>query len=191
MKETRLRVNEIFYSIQGEGANAGMAAVFVRLSGCNLQCPFCDTRHESYTEMSVGEIRAEAGKYNCPAIVWTGGEPLLQLTKDVLERFTDFDNFLETNGTRPIPYRWLAYVACSPKVDPDTLERNLIRPDEFRYPVKVGDALPDIDILPYADHYFVSPVDASRENVDYCLKLIKNNPQWKLSVQLHKLLNIQ
>ncbi|MDR1223165.1 MAG: 7-carboxy-7-deazaguanine synthase QueE [Tannerella sp.] len=186
---SKLRVNEIFCSIQGEGANAGMLAVFIRLAGCNLKCPFCDTRHEDYREMTVAEIITEIKGYKCNTVIWTGGEPSLQLTDEILINFMPAFNCIETNGSNPVS-GLIDYVACSPKVGTELLNRNFKRVNEFRYPVKAGDTLPDISLLPAADDYFVSPIDVSRENVDYCLKLIKENPVWRLSVQIHKLLNI-
>jgi organic radical activating enzyme len=141
--------------------------------------------------MSLAEILAEVNRYApCDVIVWTGGEPTVQLTGKALEYFREFYNCIETNGTYPVP-GGIDYIACSPKVPVWTLNKNFIRLDEIRYPVKKGDALPDIDLLPEADHYFVSPIDVHPENADYCLKLIKENPQWRLSVQIHRLLNIR
>ena len=72
-----MRVNEIFYSIQGEGYHAGTAAVFIRFSGCNLKCPFCDTDFTQYTEMTEDEITDEVAKYDAELCVITGGEPTL------------------------------------------------------------------------------------------------------------------
>jgi organic radical activating enzyme len=191
MNKNKLRVNEIFYSIQGEGENAGMPAIFVRLAGCNMQCPFCDTKHGNYIEMTVAEIIAEVNKYGpCGTIIWTGGEPTLQLTDEILYHFSTFYNCIETNGTNPVP-SGIEYIACSPKVPVGLLNKNFMWLNEIRYPVKMGDTLPEINLLPTADSYFISPIDVSPENVDYCLKLIKENPQWKLSVQVHKLLKIQ
>jgi organic radical activating enzyme len=191
MNDIKLKVNEIFYSIQGEGANAGMPAVFIRLSGCNKSCPFCDTQHEAYTEMTVAAIIAEVNKYDpCGTIIWTGGEPTLQLTDEILKHFGTFYNCIETNGTNPVPES-IEYIACSPKVPTGLLNKNFKWLNEIRYPIKKGDVLPDIDLLPDADNYFVSPIDVSKENIDYCLKQIKENPQWRLSVQVHKLLKIQ
>jgi organic radical activating enzyme len=100
-----------------------------------------------------------------------------------------FYNCIETNGTNPVPEA-IDYIVCSPKVPFGLLNKNFVRVNEIRYPVKTGDAVPDIDLLPEADNYFVSPIDVSRENIDYCLKFIKENSAWRLSVQIHKLLNI-
>lgn len=191
MNGIKLRVNEIFYSIQGEGAHAGMPAVFIRLAGCNMKCPFCDTEHETYREMSLAEIIAEADRYfPCCMIIWTGGEPTLQLTDEILSHFNLFYNCIETNGTNPVPGS-IDYISCSPKVPAGLLNKNFARLNEIRYPVQTGDILPEIHLLPVADDYFVSPVDVDKKNVDNCLKLIKDNPQWRLSVQIHKLLNIR
>jgi organic radical activating enzyme len=190
MKENKLKVNEIFYSIQGEGANAGMPAVFVRLAGCNLNCPFCDTEYESYTEMSIAEIKSEVVKYNCRNIIWTGGEPTLQLGNNTLKYFREFYNCIESNGTKLAPSK-IDYITISPKVLYPKHYISGYHIDELRYPIANGDELPDINRLPQANRYYLSPIDVSKENVDYCLKLIKENPQWRLSVQIHKLLNIR
>jgi len=190
MKESSLKVNELFYSIQGEGANAGMPAVFVRLAGCNLKCPFCDTQHEAFTEMSLKAVKAEVEKYHCRNIIWTGGEPTLQLTDEIVSHFDDYYHCIETNGTGKVPSR-IDYIACSAKAPMDVLNENFEKIDEIRIPVKKGDSLPDIQLLPRAERYYISPIDVHKENIDYCLQLIAENPQWRLSVQLHKLLGIK
>ena len=101
-----MKVNEIFYSIEGEGRRAGMPCVFIRLFGCNLNCSYCDTRYscsgEDYTEMSVEEILKRVKKYDCPNVTVTGGEPLIH--KDIntlLEELSakDYQVNVETNGS--------------------------------------------------------------------------------------------
>ena len=199
-----LNVVEIFKSIQGEGANTGKSAVFVRLACCNMSCWYCDTDWNKNTKMSVLEVHEEVKKLSNPEdypnnlLIWTGGEPTLQLTDEILEFFKDYYNCIETNGTNPVP-RKIEYISCSPKVSPMVLRKNFTHVNEFRYPVEVGDILPDISELPHADNYFVSPIflgqekvrfNLVNENIEYSIKIIKENPQWRLSLQLHKLLNI-
>ncbi|MCL2098050.1 MAG: 7-carboxy-7-deazaguanine synthase QueE [Bacteroidales bacterium] len=190
MKEISLKVNELFYSIQGEGANTGMSAVFIRLADCNLQCPFCDTQHETFSEMSIADIKAEVEQYNCPNIIWTGGEPTLQLTDEIVAYFKKYFQCIETNGTRQVP-SGIDYIACSAKAPLELLHKNFEKIDEIRCPIQKGDVIPEIALLPKAKRYYLSPIDASAENVAYCLQLIAQNPAWRLSVQLHKLLGVK
>jgi 7-carboxy-7-deazaguanine synthase len=200
-----LNVVEIFKSIQGEGANAGKAAVFVRLAGCNKSCWYCDTNWSESTKMTVQEVLEKVNKLSNPEdyshqlLIWTGGEPTLQLTDEILEFFRDYYNSIETNGTNPVPGK-IEYISCSPKVSPEILRKNFTHVNEFRYPIGVGDVLPDISELPHADNYFLSPIflgeekerfEKGNENIEYSINIIKNNPQWRLSLQLHKLLNIR
>jgi len=102
-----LKVNEIFYSIQGESSYAGYPCVFVRLTGCNLRCTYCDTKYayEKGTNMTIGKILDTVSRYECPLVEITGGEPLLQeetpqLAKALLEK--GFQVLVETNGTQNI-----------------------------------------------------------------------------------------
>jgi organic radical activating enzyme len=195
----KLKVVEIFYSIQGEGANTGMPAIFIRLAGCNMNCWYCDTAWYRYTEMSVSDIQESIKQYHCNNIIWTGGEPTLQLTDEILSHFGGYYHCIETNGTNPVPSE-IDYISCSPKVDPDVLKKNFQFIDEIRYPLSKGDSLPAIEELPSAKNYYVSPLfmgnenermELSQENLDYCMDYIKYNSGWKLSIQLHKLLNIK
>ena len=80
-----MKVNEIFYSLQGEGVFTGAAAIFVRLAGCNLHCDFCDTKHEDYTIFTEEEIVKAISDYPAKHVVITGGEPTLQLTTDCMK----------------------------------------------------------------------------------------------------------
>jgi organic radical activating enzyme len=189
MSAIRLKINEIFYSIQGEGANAGMPAIFIRLSGCNLKCPYCDTDHNDYREYSIKELIEKIENFDCRNIIWTGGEPTLQLTDEILEHFKGYYHCIETNGTNKVP-SLIDYVVCSPKIKRKLMANFKDGVDELRYPIKEGDKLPDISKVPHASHYYVSPVDITKRNINYCIKLIKKNPQWKISVQMHKLLKI-
>lgn len=192
----KLVVNEIFYSLQGEGARSGEASIFIRLTKCNLGCDFCDTDFASGQEMSVYEIVEKIKQYPCKWIIWTGGEPTIQLNSEHLAFFRDkgYKQAIETNGTRRLP-DGLDYVTCSPKQDYESVKTRIPTVDEIRIPVKQGDAVPDITIFPQARNYFLSPVfdgDAINiGNVQHCVNLIQENPQWRLSLQVHKLIHIE
>lgn len=111
-----LTVNEIFYSLQGEGGRTGEASIFIRLSKCNLACSFCDTDFEFGNRMTLDEILAEISQYPCQWIIWTGGEPTLQLKDETVAFFTEkgYKQAIETNGTRRVP-AGIDYITCSPK----------------------------------------------------------------------------
>lgn len=194
-------INEIFYSLQGEGINAGRAAIFIRLSHCNLRCSYCDTEFESGTEMTLEEIHERIATFPSQFIIWTGGEPTLQLTDETIAFFRGqgYEQAIETNGTRRPPMG-LDYVTCSPK--PEAMKRlhesfpNGV--SEFRFPISPeGELPPAIEKLPLAKAYLVSPIfigdQAERLDpiaLERCLQFVKSNPRWRLSLQLHKLIHI-
>lgn len=184
-------------SLQGEGARAGEASIFIRLAGCDLTCGFCDTEFESGIEMSNEQLLEDINKIRgkCLWIVWTGGEPALQLTKEIVQYFSDkgFMQAIETNGGHRVPEN-LDFVTVSPKVAEHVLKQKF--PDgvtELKYVRHAGQkTVPEPSIA--AEHYFLSPVfdgdKPNQENVKHCIQLIKDNPKWKLSLQMHKLLKI-
>lgn len=192
----KLIVNEIFYSLQGEGGRSGEASIFIRLTKCNLACSFCDTDFADGDEMSVEEILKVLERYSCKWIIWTGGEPTIQLKDEHLAFFREhgYKQAIETNGTRRVP-SLIDYITCSPKQDYETIKKRIPVVNEIRIPVQEGDILPDISIFPKADNYFLSPIfDGDKmnlQNVNYCVDLIKKNPQWRLSLQVHKLIHIE
>lgn len=191
-----LKVNEIFYSLQGEGGRSGEASIFIRLAKCNLSCTYCDTDFNFGKELGIDKILQSIESYPCKWIIWTGGEPTLQLTDEIVSFFKEkgYKQAIETNGTRPLP-KGLDYVACSPKREFEKIKSFIPAVDELRFPIKKDDVLPDLSTLPQAKHYFLSPIFENQkmipENVNYCVELIKQNPQWKLSLQIHKLIDIQ
>lgn len=101
----KLNVKEIFYSLQGEGGRTGEASIFIRLTKCNLSCDFCDTDFANGQDMEVGEILDAIKKYPCKWIIWTGGEPTIQLNNEILKYFRDegYKQAIETNGTKKFP----------------------------------------------------------------------------------------
>lgn len=194
-----MRVNEIFYSIQGEGAHSGEAAIFVRLSGCNLKCSFCDTEHQPYQDLIEDEICAEIAKYPASLVVITGGEPTLQLTETLIEKIHELSKTvaIETNGTRPVP-RGVDWVTVSPKalfvgeigkpVIKTAQEVKIVLDDLHTYDD------PTFGIV--AAHYFVQPCDTSdearnRDIINRCVNFVKQNPQWRLSLQTQKILRVR
>ncbi|WP_029906429.1 7-carboxy-7-deazaguanine synthase QueE [Prevotella sp. 10(H)] len=192
----KLTVNEIFYSLQGEGGRVGEASVFIRLTKCNLACSFCDTDFADGKDMTTDEILLEIGQYPCKWIIWTGGEPTIQLRDEHLAVFRDhgYKQAIETNGTRRVP-SLIDYITCSPKQDYESIKTRIPFANEIRMPIQVGDEIPDISVFPKADNYFLSPVfdsnEVNAENVNYCVELIKKHPQWRLSLQMHKLIHIE
>jgi len=193
----KLKVNEIFYSLQGEGANFGKPFFFVRLSECNLTCNFCDTEFMGYNEYSLEEIVSIIKQLNnnCKNILWTGGEPSLQLNEEIIDFFKskNFYNAIETNGTNKLPKN-LDWISISPKVSEHVLKKNFqnIKVNEIRYPIHKNKSLPKPSIE--ADFYFLSPIfqgdKIDLENLNYCIMLCKEFPKWRLSIQMHKILKI-
>lgn len=192
----KLHVNEIFYSLQGEGARKGSANVFVRFAHCNLSCEYCDAKFESYAELEPQDILNECRKYNCPNILFTGGEPLLQLTKDIVRLFKNEGYYIaiETNGMiRPL--EGIDWLTVSPKVEEGILESHFkdIHINELRYVRNVSQGIPRPQVK--ADYYFLSPEfegeNPIRKNIEHCIELVKKHPTWRLSVQEHKLLGIR
>ncbi|HCE10399.1 MAG TPA: 7-carboxy-7-deazaguanine synthase [Oxalobacteraceae bacterium] len=206
-------IKEIFYTLQGEGAQAGRPAVFCRFSGCNLWsgresdratavCKFCDTdfvgtdgelggkfsESASLAETINGlwPVSYQASKY----VVFTGGEPLLQLDAGLIDSMhaCGFEIAIETNGTLPVP-KGVDWICVSPKVGSELVVRcgselKVVIPQQ-------GQALEDYQVLAF-DHFFVQPMDgpALEQNTRLAIDVCKRNPKWKLSLQTHKLLQI-
>ena len=113
-----IKINEIFQSIQGEGKYAGYPVLFIRLSGCNKSCDFCDTSyHKEGKEMTVEQLIKRIKSSKLKYVVWTGGEPTLQFEdmKTCIINTPKKIHHLETNGTGNITYEYFQYVCCSPK----------------------------------------------------------------------------
>lgn len=185
------RINEIFYSLQGEGYHTGRPAVFIRFSGCNLRCPFCDTDFSDYTEMTAEQIVEEAVRLfpneNERFCVLTGGEPSLQVD-EALVQLLHAERFyiaMETNGTHAVPAQ-IEWVTCSPKEGTRVVL-------DFASEVKVV-YVNDNDVELWreriaADFYYLQPCSCSNTArvVDYILR----HPWWHLSLQTHKMIDIR
>ena len=186
------RVNDLFYSLQGEGHHSGKAAVFVRFAGCNLRCPFCDTDFSSFTEMTADEIvnqvlsLCESAEQEKPMVVLTGGEPTLQVDEALIERFHQ-DGFvvaMESNGTIAPPDN-LDWLTVSPK------EKVMVkRCNELKCLFDESGKVDDFGVV--ADVYYLQPCDVGDERTNQlitqkCVEYIKTHPRWRLSLQIHKL----
>lgn len=193
------KINEIFYSLQGEGRNTGRPAVFVRFSGCNLMCDFCDTKHQEGQQYSDEEILAEIEKYPATFVVFTGGEPTLQLDTalcKLLHRH-GYEIAIETNGTRPVP-DGVDFITCSPKFEfCKNAAPMLYRADELKV-VFLGKEKSDMSLYEgfTADYYYLQPCDTGnakqnkaivKEAVQYCL----DHPHWRISLQTQKIINVR
>lgn len=186
-----MRVNEIFYSLQGEGAHTGTPAVFLRLSGCNLKCPFCDTDYLEFVEMSEKEIVDEVSAYPARTVVITGGEPTLQLTASLTDRlhWAGFTIHLETNGTRRLREGVeIDWVTCSPKDGGKVVIQHI---DELKVVFQNQDMSQYDDLK--AKEYRLQPLDSGNkqknaENLKQTIDYVLANPKWKLSLQTHKII---
>jgi organic radical activating enzyme len=193
------KINEIFHSLQGEGFHAGTPAVFVRFSGCNLHCAFCDTQHQAGKMMSLQEIVNEVNKYpNAPLLVLTGGEPSLFIDEDFvaeLKQKTYKTIAIETNGTRPLPKN-LDWVTLSPKTafEGGDIEPCVLRQCDELKVVYLGQDLAQYNGID-AKHRFLQPCFCEDEtqrqaNMKACVEAVMQNPGWRLSLQVHRILEI-
>ena len=186
----KFRVNEIFYSLQGEGAHAGRAAVFLRLAGCNEACVWCDTKYADKINflLTPAQILARVKKYPASLIVITGGEPCLQPLQPLLRllKKNKFEVHLETNGSVDIDTSLIDCVTVSPK---KSVNKNMLKKADV---VKlVVDAKTDISAYKKYKNLYLQPEGNKKENIAKCLRMIKQNPQIKLSLQLHKIIDIK
>lgn len=184
------RVNEMFCSLQGEGRNTGRAAVFVRFSGCNLKCPFCDTDFASFEEMNGMEIVERAKKYEARLAVLTGGEPSLQVTEELVGQLHEagFEVAMESNGTHIAPSN-LDWLTVSPKTQPVVQRCN-----ELKVLFDETESVDDYGIQ--ADYYYLQPCDTGDAEhnqiiTQRCVEYIKRHPRWRLSLQTHKLIGFK
>ncbi len=182
------RVNEIFYSLQGEGRHTGRAAVFVRFSGCNLSCPFCDTDHSSYSVMSADDILHAIAPYPSRFVVLTGGEPALQADEALTTALhaAGYTIAIETNGTHPLP-QGIDWITLSPKAAPVVLQHC----NELKLLFMSPDFTPDTRGI-QADYYCLQPCDTGDADRNRAIAIaatayIMQHPQWHLSLQTHKL----
>lgn len=195
-----MRINEIFYSLQGEGRWTGHAAVFVRFSGCNLQCPFCDTAHGRFTEMTVDGVMAEIGRYPSRHVVLTGGEPALQVSPELLAALKGAGWFvqMETNGSVALAedvLQKIDWITCSPKDAPLALGRV----DEVKVLYRNdGQPMEGFEAMGrrFGAVLSLQPCDVkdaalNRRLLHGAVEFVKANPQWALSLQTHKLIDIK
>lgn len=180
------RVNEIFGSLQGEGRNTGRAAVFVRFSGCNLKCPFCDTDFASFEEMTGADIVERARGYETRLAILTGGEPTLQVTEELVEQLhrAGFEVAMESNGTQ-LPPGNIDWLTVSPKTRPAVRHCN-----ELKVLFDETGTVDDWGLQ--ADYYYLQPCDTgdaarNRTITHRCVEYIMRHPRWRLSLQTHKL----
>ena len=208
-------VKEIFYTLQGEGRQAGRAAVFCRFSGCNLWsgreedrskaiCQFCDTdfvgtgpdggKFATAAELAarIAATWPAGATGGQPYVVFTGGEPLLQLDEPLIDALhaLGFEVAVETNGSLPAP-RGIDWICVSPKAGADWVQRSghelkLVYPQ----PTLLPGALPaDLQF----DHLYLQPMDSplQRQNTQEAIAWCMAHPAWRLSVQTHKVVNIR
>ena len=206
-------VKEIFYTLQGEGANSGKAAVFCRFSGCNLWtgreedrsravCQFCDTdfvgvgpdggRFPAPEELASAIARAWRGDDpKSRFVVCTGGEPLLQVD-DALVDSLHAEGFMvavETNGTREAP-KSIDWICVSPKAGAPLVQTS---GDELKLVFPQSYAMPEQFETLHFEHFFLQPMDGPRveENTRLAIEYCMSHPRWRLSVQTHKALGIR
>ncbi len=212
-------VKELFYTLQGEGAQTGRAAVFLRFAGCNLWtgrerdraravCQFCDTdfvgtdgvgggRFADADRLAAAVSAAWAASASEPAehklVVCTGGEPLLQLDEPLLVALhaVGFTVAVETNGTQPLPpgRERIDWVCVSPKAGSDLV---LASGDELKLVYPQPGAEPERFAALSFRHFFLQPMDGGKreENTALAVQYCLTHPRWRLSLQTHKLLGI-
>ena len=209
-------VKEIFYTLQGEGANTGRPAVFCRFAGCNLWtgreqdrasavCTFCDTDFvgtdgtgggkfrtaEELAQAVAGHWPAGANGRSRPLVVCTGGEPLLQIDEPLIQALhaQGLEIAVETNGTL-LPPPGLDWVCVSPKAGSETL---LLTGDELKLVYPQDEARPERFAGAGFDHFFLQPMDGPEveRNTQLAIAYCLEHPQWRLSLQTHKVVGLR
>ena len=196
---TTYPIVEIFHSVQGEAFHAGVPHVFIRFGNCNLRCEWCDTDFLTYEEMELGNIVDEVLSYNCKRVIFTGGEPCLQDLETIGKalKIHGINLSVETNGTIKVP-EIIDWICVSPK---DQLYPNVGIKQRIGDELKVvycGQDLTLYDELKDGfNHLFIQPCYFENESVEWNGKnfaqtenLVKQNQDWRLSLQTHKWMGV-
>lgn len=201
----KYKVQEIFYSLQGEGYWVGHPAVFIRFYGCNLQCSYCDTPQSEYKEMTAEQIWSEAEALRPQGsdviLCLTGGEPMLQVDVRFLKFnfiYPQFRLHLETNGTKNFTDEVKAYfswIVVSPKRGHEVkVQPGFVNEVRFPYCREDEEYIHETAKL-FPGHIYVSPIarqkELDREKADEAVRFCLTHPQFALSVQMHKVLDIK
>lgn len=197
MPQPSWKVNEIFYSIQGEGRHTGMPAVFLRLAGCTMDCSFCDTKYAFQTgeEMNSLQVLVALAEYPCKTVVITGGEPAEQDLPSLIAalKSAGYCVHLETNGAHDCDVSRADFVCVSPKKY--VSQEMLKKADVIK--IVVGQETDLADLEKYYNYendktqIYLQPESNLQENIALCVKLLKKHPAARLSLQTHKLINIR
>lgn len=191
---------EIFHSVQGEGFRAGIPHVFIRFGRCNLRCEWCDTDFDTFTEMTGKEILDAVLQYPTKNVVFTGGEPMLNdlWALNRLLKSRDYHLSIESNGTIEIPENLIDWICISPKdqMYPNSILRQQTG-DELKC-VYVGQPLEMYDEIKSGFvHKYLQPCYHEGESVEWNGRnfaqtelIVKENPEWRLSLQTHKWMGI-
>ncbi|MBN3860406.1 radical SAM protein [Neisseriaceae bacterium PsAf] len=203
--ETKYRIVEIFESMQGEGYNTGMLAIFLRFGKCNLACAWCDTPYQKFSILTARDILQKITQYQAKNIIITGGEPTIQ--PDIQTLITELKQLhyylaIETNGLKPIP-KGIDYIATSPKKAYQAIyhTKGITEADEVRLVVD-GDMFEFCQMIEskiQAKNYYLSPCEINGQmNIQETMQQLgklnsrTNNPiHWNLSLQTHKLIGIR
>lgn len=192
MENITYKINEIFYSIQGEGRFTGTPAIFIRFAGCNLKCAYCDTDFTQKIKLTYKELLQEIKKYSCKTIILTGGEPTIQNIAPLICELDlrGYDVHVETNGhdlSKLDDARWITF---SPKSTKKNYSR--IVWEELKV-VYTGQNMEQYEKYLTYDHNYIQPCDTGKKtNVKECIEFVKNNSKkWRLSLQCQKLINIR
>ena len=196
---TSYPIVEIFHSVQGEAFHAGIPHVFIRFGNCNLRCEWCDTDFMTFEEMDLREIIDRVLSFNCKRVIFTGGEPCLQDLETIGNALKEYDIELsiETNGTITVP-DVIDWICVSPK---DQVYPNVAIKQRTGDELKVVYCGQDLslydDLKDGFDHLFIQPCYLEGESVEWNGKnfvqtesLVKNNQEWRLSLQTHKWMGI-
>ncbi len=187
-----MKVNEIFYSIQGEGKYTGVPSVFIRTSGCNLRCNWCDTPYASWKvegkHMSTKEIIDAVKTFNCKHVVITGGEPYLQKDLEGLTRKLSMDGFLvtvETNGTRFTPSPHITLISWGPKMINSYPDPNINSRGELKLHTKTLENA-DYSYSMIIDNWKKTSIDLQVKFVvgtdDDLIEIIEFTSKWRIPV---------
>ena len=181
------KVNEIFYSLQGEGYNTGTPAVFVRFSGCNLRCKWCDTNFSTYTLMTCEQLTEECLRlqHDCMLLL-TGGEPALHADSELINALKKAGYYIaiETNGTQQLP-QGIDWVTCSPKEGSRVVLKEV---DELKI-VYTGQDVEKWHRQIKAKYNYLQP--CSLKNTKRIVRYILNHPWWRLSLQTQKYIGMK